>query len=322
MWIEIATGGLAGVFLGYVLQRGQLCFHAMFEGLFSANTRLVRGWILGVAIASVGLALTYRWWPDSGLNTDLAFRPVGNVAGGLLIGIGMVVARSCASGLFYKLGAGMLGAAVGIAGWALGELGASRLDVPGPTILGGGEQATIPGVLDLPRTLVALGFLLLVIGTLWSGRSRAGSEPRGREWRWLQLGAALGTVTIVGWLLAAAGDSSFGPSTVGAVRGLAAGSPMWWLMSFLPGLVLGAHAAARASGTLWVRREPQPVRYLQLASGGFLLGAGGWIAGGCNLGHGLSGAAQLNVSSWVVVAAIVTGVWAGRRVLTASRVNR
>jgi len=45
-----------------------------------------------------------------------------------------------------------------------------------------------------------------------------------------------------------------------------------------------------------------------VAVGGFLLGAGGWIAGGCNLGHGLSGAAQLNVSSWVVVASMAAGV--------------
>ncbi|MEJ7771441.1 MAG: YeeE/YedE thiosulfate transporter family protein [Geodermatophilaceae bacterium] len=42
--------------------------------------------------------------------------------------------------------------------------------------------------------------------------------------------------------------------------------------------------------------------------GGFLLGAGGWIAGGCNLGHGLSGMAQLNVSSIVVVICMALGV--------------
>jgi len=42
------------------------------------------------------------------------------------------------------------------------------------------------------------------------------------------------------------------------------------------------------------------------------LGAGGWIAGGCNLGHGLSGIAQLNVSSFVVVTAMVAGVGVAR----------
>ncbi|MDQ3054702.1 MAG: YeeE/YedE family protein, partial [Actinomycetota bacterium] len=46
----------------------------------------------------------------------------------------------------------------------------------------------------------------------------------------------------------------------------------------------------------------------RLLVGGFLLGAGGWIAGGCNLGHGLSGMAQLNVSSIVVVICMALGV--------------
>ena len=56
------------------------------------------------------------------LNTGLAFRPVANVVGGLLIGWGMAIAQSCVSGLLFKFGAGMLGGAVGIGGWIAGEL--------------------------------------------------------------------------------------------------------------------------------------------------------------------------------------------------------
>ncbi|MBA3368101.1 MAG: YeeE/YedE family protein, partial [Geodermatophilaceae bacterium] len=65
--------------------------------------------------------------------------------------------------------------------------------------------------------------------------------------------------------------------------------------------------AARATGALEPRGETR-VRYLRLVAGGFLLGAGGWIAGGCNLGHGLSGMAQLNVSSLMVVICMALGV--------------
>jgi len=49
-------------------------------------------------MASVGLALLFLLPGTTGLNQGLAFRPVANVAGGLIIGIGMVVARSCVSG--------------------------------------------------------------------------------------------------------------------------------------------------------------------------------------------------------------------------------
>lgn len=118
-------------------------------------------------------------------------------------------------------------------------------------------------------------------------------------------------VTTTAWALAALGGSSFGPSSVGAVASVAEGAPNYWLIAFLLGIVAGGTLAARTEGGFWLRGE-ETVRYLQLATGGLLLGAGGWIAGGCNLGHGLSGVAQLNVSSLVVVAAMVGGVCIAR----------
>jgi len=138
------TGALAGPLMGYMLQRGQLCFHSAIRNSLDGRFLLARGWALGVALASVGLALLFLLPGTIGLNQGLAFRPVANVAGGLIIGIGMVVARSCVSGLFYKLGAGMLGALVGLTGWAGGELLARQLTLPGPTVLSGGEGSTIP----------------------------------------------------------------------------------------------------------------------------------------------------------------------------------
>lgn len=316
------TGAAAGVGMGYVLQRGQLCFRSMFAAAYGRRTPLLRGWVLGVAIASVGLSVLYLTPFAGGLNRGLAFAPVSDIAGGLIIGVGMVVAATCVSGLFYQLGAGMLGAFVGIAGWICGELTARTIHLPGPTVLAGGDAATIPGVLGVPRLLVAIPFLAVTALALW--RAGAAERPRHRwQWDWRTLGVALGAVTIAGWVLARLGGSSFGPSTVGASASVASASPNWLLIAFLVGIVLGAAVAARTAGG-WSVRGEAPVRYGRLAIGGFLLGAGGWIAGGCNLGHGLSGAAQLNVSSWVVVAAMAGGVGLallGRRSVQSTRVS-
>ncbi len=323
MALMLITGLVAGAALGYVLQRSGLCFHSMFASTWSGSTRLLRGWLLAVAVAAVGLSLLYASSAFDGLNEGLAFRPVRNVVGGLMIGVGMAVGRTCASGLFYKLGAGMLGSVVGIAGWIAGELVATRVDVPGPTVLGGGTDGTITGVLGVPRLAGAVVLLVVVVVlTRWlATRERRstspgafdGSQPT-RTWSWPVVGGALGVVVVVGWVLAGASDASFGPSTVGASASVQAGSPMWWLIAFLLGLVPGAHVAARRTGD-WRPRGETPVRYGQLAVGGFLLGAGGFVAGGCNLGHGLSGTAQLNVASWVAVAAMAVGVGVTRRVL-------
>jgi uncharacterized membrane protein YedE/YeeE len=304
--------------MGYVLHRGQLCFHAMFADAVAGRSMLLRGWLLGVTIAAVGLSVLFATPLGAGLDRGLPFAPVGNIAGGLLIGLRMVVARSCVSGLFAKLGSGMLGTLAGLAGWAAGELLARMVPVPGPVLLPGGDVATVPGVLGLPRAVVAVAFLVVVVIALRRRRIAQGPDQRPAlpwRWDWPALGVALGAVTILGWVAAAAGGSSFGPGTVGAVTSVAVGAPDAWLIAFLAGIVVGAAVAGRTAGGFAVRGE-QPVRYLQLALGGVLLGAGGWIAGGCNLGHGLSGVAQLGVSSWVVVAAIAAGVWgagAGRR---------
>ena len=318
MITALLTGAVAGSALGYVLQRGQLCFHAAISTALERRLLLARGWALGVALASVGLALLFLLPGTDGLNRGLAFRPVTNIVGGVVIGAGMVVARSCVSGLFYKLGAGMLGATVGIVGWVVGELAAREISLPGPTVLGGGVEGTVPGVLGLPRLLVAL-IALLAVG-LWLWRRPGTALPeKAWQWGWRPLGIGLGLAITVGWALAAVGGSGFGPSSVGAANSVASGSANYWLIAFILGIVAGATAAARTAGGFWVRGE-EPVRYLELGAGGLLLGAGGWIAGGCNIGHGLSGVAQLNVSSLVVMAAIVVGVAATRQVLGRTRI--
>ena len=287
-----------------------MCFHSGIRNSLDGRFLLARGWALGVALGSVGLALLFLLPGTSGLNQGLAFRPVANVAGGLIIGIGMVVASSCVSGLFYKLGSGMLGALVGLTGWGVGELLARQVTLPGPTVLSGGEGATIPGLLGMPRLVVAVVVLAAVAVALWRRPGRD-SPDDGWQWGWQRVGVGLGVAVTAGWALAALGGAGFGPSTVGAVASVAGGSPRYWLIAFLLGIVAGGTLSARTAGGFWLRGEA-PVRYLQLAVGGLLLGAGGWIAGGCNLGHGLSGVAQLNVSSFVVVAAMVTGVWVAR----------
>jgi len=248
------TGALAGVAMGYVLQRGQLCFHSTIKDSLDGRFLLARGWALGVALASVGLALLFLLPGTDGLNQGLAFRPIANVVGGLVIGVGMVVARSCVSGLFYKLGSGMLGALVGLAGWAAGELLARQLTLPGPTVLPGGEAATLPGVLGLPRLLVAALLLTSVAVALWRRPGRE-SPDHDWQWGWRRIGVGLGVAITTGWALAALGGSSFGPSSVGAVVSVAGGSPNYWLITFLLGIVAGGTLSARTAGGFWLRGE-------------------------------------------------------------------
>lgn len=193
----VVTGALAGALMGYVLQRGRLCFHSAVRDALDGRLLLARAWALGVALGSVGLALLLLLPGTDGLNRGLALRPVANVTGGLLVGVGMVVASSCVSGLFWKLGSGMLGALVGLTGWGAGELLARRLTVPGPTVLGGGDGATIPGLLGLPRLLVAAVLLTLVVVALVRRPGRE-APTEDRQWGWRRLGVGLGVAITAG----------------------------------------------------------------------------------------------------------------------------
>jgi uncharacterized protein len=308
MVTAVVFGAIGGLVLGYVLQRGQLCFHSAFRGVLERRPSTFKAWLLGAAVTAVGMALLDVFGPW-GMSSALPLRPVNNIVGGLVFGVGMVVAASCVSGLFYKLGSGMLGALVGLGGWAGGELAARQVDLGGRRFLAGRE--TLPTLLDLPRVGVASLILLAVAVAL--SRTRSGRPARPWLWNWPKAGLALGLAATWTWITAGAGGVTFGASTVGAVGGLAEGSPNWWQLAFLVALVPGATIAARTAGGWWPRGETR-ARYAQLAVGGFLLGTGAQLAGGCNLGHALSGMGQLNLSSMLVVVSMITGVAVARLV--------
>ena len=318
MGAAVMAGVAAGVVFGYALQRGQHCFHATFQGAIDRRWGLLKAWALAVAIGAVGLALLFALSPWDQLSRGLPLRPVDNVVGGLVFGVGMSIAASCVSGLWYKLGGGMVGALVGLAAWGVGDVVGSRAPALGPTMLSGGDGATLPGLLGLPRLPVAAAVAGAFVAALV--RTRREQPDRPWQWPWPQAGAALGLGLVLTWVLAGAAGAGFGASTAGAPSSIVGGSPAWWQAAFLVAIVPGAALAARTAGGWWVRGEVRS-RYVGLAGGGFLLGLGAQIAGGCNLGHALSGMAQLNVSSLVVTAAMAAGI-AGARAMRARAARR
>jgi uncharacterized membrane protein YedE/YeeE len=150
-----------------------------------------------------------------------------------------------------------------------------------------------------------------VAGVLARTRRQASAHPW--QWAWPVAGIALGLAATLTWVTAGWSGASFGASTSGAVASIADGSPAWWRIAFLVALVPGATLAARTAGGWWLRGETA-VRYVQLAAGGVLMGAGARRARGCNLGHALSGVAQLNLSSLLVVASMIAGIAVARLV--------
>jgi uncharacterized membrane protein YedE/YeeE len=315
----ISLAIVAGASVGFILERGDLCFHSTLRGLFRVPRRLdlFRAYLLALLIATpLVYGMRALGWIDPWIPP---FAWQANILGGLIFGVGMVVAASCITGFFYKLGHGMLGTLVGLGAWAFGDilvyrgaLAPLREGLTADPISVHGKDATLLNLFG-PGAIVLLVFLSLV-AVIWLWRSTGPSRwSRGKLWGWLPLGIAVGLFTSLAWLLANAGGSNYpyGTSYVptAVYQAVFEGvdlSP--WIPVALISLVPGAFIAARRSGTLWVRGESLR-RYLQLASGGFLMGVGAAIAGGCNLGHSLIGVPLLSMGSITTTIAMAAGVF-------------
>jgi hypothetical protein len=87
----------------------------------------------------------------------------------------------------------------------------------------------------------------------------------------------------------------------------------------IAGLVLGTALAAVLSGGLRVSWRIGPSDALTAATGGLLLGYGGIVGLGCNIGAFLAGVASGSLHGWVWLLAAFAGTGVGVAILGAAR---
>jgi hypothetical protein len=136
-------------------------------------------------------------------------------------------------------------------------------------------------------------------------------------------GVLIGILVVAGWWVTGflgVDDLDPRPPTSLAVAGPLARSAAWLSMGvstesvftllLIPGILVGALVAAILSGEFrWV--APASDRVAAYLGGGALMGVGAQLAGGCNIGQGLSGAATLSVTSLLAVGGILGGMVLG-----------
>lgn len=312
----------AGLVLGYLLERGDFCFHSTLRGLIRRPPQLdlLRAYLLTLLIAiplvqgMIALGWITPWVAPWAWQA--------NLVGGLIFGAGMVIASTCVTGIFYKLGHGMLGTLVGLATWTIGDLlawrgplNSLRIALNENPVVTGGMATTL---LNLLGTTLGIGLLLLLLAPAALFLWRSPRPRQGDYWSWLPLGVAVGLFTSLAWLLARAGGANytFGTSRVPTTlyESLLGGGEIGnlWIPVALIALLPGSFIAARMAGTFWARGET-PARYSQLAAGGLLMGIGAGISGGCNLGHSLVGLPLLSLGSMTTTLAMLLGVFLADR---------
>jgi hypothetical protein len=250
---------------------------------------------------------------------------VGLLLGGLIFGFGSMLAGGCATRTLIRTAEGNLGALVTLLVLAIaavttlfGLLEPLRGWIMGQSALYLGEgRSSVAGWFSVaPGSPAVVGALLC-----------AGLVFRTGDWRdhpgIVVAGAFIGLTVVAGWWLTGylAYDEfeSTPPVSVSVVGPLARGTVYVTLgqmtgslfgLFLIAGIFAGALLSALLSGSFrWIR--PDGARFGVYLLGGCFMGAGAVMAGGCNLGQGLTGLATLSLQSLVAVAAILLGMRIG-----------
>lgn len=179
------------------------------------------------------------------------------------------------------------------------------------------EPETLPSLLGVNPWLVIVGLALVGALFLWRGVGKASYQG---GWSWTKAGLVIGIIGLLAWLASAATGRMYGLSVTEPayryMRFFVFGQPdaLNWATFMWIGIPFGSYISAKQHGEFkW--RAPGPTRILQALLGGIVMGIGAAIAGGCTVGHSLTGASVLAMSSLTATLGIVFGVWSAAFVL-------
>ncbi|MBF0321133.1 MAG: YeeE/YedE family protein [Nitrospirae bacterium] len=338
MFISVLISGIIiGIMLGWVLQRGRVCMNSAFRDMILVqNTEIFRAYLTALLIMIIGANIL----EDTGVVKTLyrqGFMPVANIMGGYIFGIGIVMASGCASGIWFKIGEGIVPAWVSVLGFFIGILTTSEgmlyrlyllltkyqiwLTGSGMKLLTAKdvEEAWATHANIYPLTLynmvgVDKWIVIAVLGAAFLLFILRGKFKKPRTgYAWYISGVLLGFIGIAAWWASnyyggkARGMSFTGP-TVELFRWVTQGDDPTWSVFLILGVVIGSYLSSRRIGEFKLK-SCGANETIDAFYGGLLMGFGAVIGGGCNIGHGLTGASTLAVSSFVTMIFIILGNW-------------
>lgn len=103
---------LFGIGFGIILQRSRFCFTAAFrDPIITRTTSLTNALLLSITMGSIGVVILNFLFSLKGkrlIGIDAVYPlSILTLVGGILFGIGMVIASGCASGTLVRIGEGM-----------------------------------------------------------------------------------------------------------------------------------------------------------------------------------------------------------------------
>lgn len=326
----ILTGLAVGAVLGVVLQRGRFCVTGMLRDIF-----LQRSWrtfvalLVVISVHAIGLAaLTSTGVISPDYRT---FAPIAVIVGGLLFGLGIILAGGCASGTWYRSAEGLVGSWVALAMYAV-----SAAAMKTGALSGFNEWMTSwdTGLTTIPQALgvspwwfaIALALVTIVLVRYFLARdarkpqiARLNNRPFWkRPLHIYTAGALVGVIGVIAWPLSAAAGRNSGLGITTPTSNILnygttgdTGYLDWGVMLVL-GLFAGALVAAKATGEFRIR-VPDGKTTVRSIGGGVMMGVGASLAGGCTVGNGMVQTSLFGFQGWVALLFIALGVGLGAK---------
>jgi uncharacterized protein len=346
-----------GLILGSVLYRSDFCFAGILRDVFLfRDYTLLRHLFLALFLSTLFFLLVREAGilppgqpPTFGRGSFLG------LLGGVLFGIGMVLAGGCVLSTLYKMASGNLGHGISFVGIIVGSL----LYAEFYPLLSAAEQSMAFGsettLLQLwPQGLRAGVWLAISMAAamclVWQRQGKwwvtAAAQGYLQPWR---VAVALALLNLAayafsGWpigistayakigaflemLLApghTAGLEYFSRTTLTVVVGssiLSGGSGpqidlyVYTEVMLMLGVFAGAFFSALSLGEFRLSGWPPLRQGLAALGGGIMIAMGARMAGGCNIKHLLGGLPLLSIQSILFLVGLLAGVWAGVRLL-------
>lgn len=317
-------GLMTGVVFGIAAQRSRFCLRAaavefargqlgdkVAVWLLTISTAIV--WVQGAQMLGLMRAADARMMAVPGSWS-------GAIIGGLLFGIGMVLARGC-SGRLLVLGAtgnlrsivsGLIFAVVAqmsITGW----LGPLRDWLAGLWVTAGGRNMDILATLHLPTWAgLAFGAAMALLALELSRRNRIGATR-------LIFASGVGFAVALGWVLTFGlsqiafepvqiESASFtGPSARMLMFTLDRAALLEFDVGLVPGVFLGSFLAAVITREFKFQGFENEGNMRRAMFGAALMGFGGMLAGGCAIGAGVTGGSIFVGTAWLALFAMWVG---------------
>ena len=170
---QSATVGIFWVFggcFGFILQKARFCFTASLrDPCITGSTSITKAVLVAFALTTIGFtAIKYNAFASGLPIPGMSYvQPISlaTVVGGVLFGIGMVIAGGCASGTLMRVGEGFMMQVLALAFFIIGSLwGAHDMGWWNLNVIAGAPKVFLPDVFGWFGAIV---IQLLIIACLY-----------------------------------------------------------------------------------------------------------------------------------------------------------